>query len=184
MARKKKKSSGFGVKSLVTLLVLVAVLCVLYHYRRSLPFRVPLFDRVERIISQSKEIAESRPPKPEPTVAPEPEVRTVAPEPEIGPITVKTPPSKAPAYTVKNPQFDNLAYGIPGAADTVVEREGYALGYIEYHEQPAWVIYHITKQEAITKASKRGNDFREDPAIPTAAPRWPTIGAPAMIGGT
>jgi len=73
------------------------------------------------------------------------------------------------AYTVKNPQFDNLALGVPGPADTIVEREGYALGYIEKHEQPAWVIYRMTKAEAITKAAKRGNDFREDPAIPTGS---------------
>ncbi len=29
---------------------------------------------------------------------------------------------------------DNLALGVPGKADTVIDRPGYALGYIEYHE--------------------------------------------------
>ena len=33
--------------------------------------------------------------------------------------------------------FDNLLFGIPGKADTIIDRPGYALGYIEYHEQPA-----------------------------------------------
>ena len=33
---------------------------------------------------------------------------------------------------------DNLDYGTP-AADCVVDRAGYALGYSEEHEQAAWV---------------------------------------------
>ena len=33
---------------------------------------------------------------------------------------------------------DNLDYGTP-AADCVVDRTGYALGYSEEHEQAAWV---------------------------------------------
>ncbi len=60
---------------------------------------------------------------------------------------------------------DNLAFGIPGKADYIVDREGYALGYIEYHEQPAWVIYHMTDTEAKTKATSRNDNFREDPEI-------------------
>ena len=64
---------------------------------------------------------------------------------------------------------DNLALGVPGKADTVIDRPGYALGYIEYHEQPAWVIYKLTKTEATTKAAKRTNRFVEDPEIPTGS---------------
>lgn len=44
-----------------------------------------------------------------------------------------------------------------------------ALGYIEYHEQPAWVIYHMTYEEAITKTAKRDDNFREDPEVPTGS---------------
>ena len=64
---------------------------------------------------------------------------------------------------------DNLAFGIPGPADCIVDREGYALGYIEYHELPAWVIYHMTKEEATTKAASREDNFRPDPEIPTGS---------------
>lgn len=64
---------------------------------------------------------------------------------------------------------DNLAFGIPGPADCIVDREGYALGYIERHEQPAWVIYHMTKAEATTKAASRDDNFREDPEITTGS---------------
>ena len=66
---------------------------------------------------------------------PEPDAIQTIPEPEV------IPPQRGRrvSYTIRCPQFDNLSYGVPGAADTIVEREGYALGYIERHEQPAWV---------------------------------------------
>lgn len=66
-------------------------------------------------------------------------------------------------------EYDNLALGFPGGADTVVDRVGYALGYIEYHEQPAWVVYKLTRDEVLTKVSKRKNRFKEDPEIPTGS---------------
>ena len=69
----------------------------------------------------------------------------------------------------QDPQYDNLSYGIPGKANTIVNRPGYALGYIEYHEQPAWVIYIMTKAEATTKRARRTNKFRADPQIPTGS---------------
>ena len=64
---------------------------------------------------------------------------------------------------------DNLAFGVPGPADCIVDREGYALGYSEYHEQARWVIYHMTKAEATTKAASRDDNFRPDPEIPTSS---------------
>ena len=69
----------------------------------------------------------------------------------------------------QEPQYDNLSFGVPGRADTIIDRPGYALGYIEYHEQPAWVIYIMTKTEATTKVAKRTNKFRSDPEIPTGS---------------
>ena len=50
-------------------------------------------------------------------------------------------------------KHDNLSFGIPGKADTIVDRPGFALGYIEKHEQPAWVIYRMTREEATIKAA-------------------------------
>ena len=49
--------------------------------------------------------------------------------------------------SVASSRYDNLSFGIPGKADCIVDREGFALGYIEYHEQPAWVIYKLTRAE-------------------------------------
>ena len=47
-------------------------------------------------------------------------------------------------FAVEPPQYDNLALGIPGKCDTLIDRPGYALGYIEYHKQAAFVIYKLT----------------------------------------
>ncbi|MDD3155614.1 MAG: DNA/RNA non-specific endonuclease [Victivallaceae bacterium] len=65
--------------------------------------------------------------------------------------------------------YDNLALGVPGKADTIIDREGYALGYIELHEQPAWVIYKLTAAEVRTKIAKRADNFKPDPEIPTGS---------------
>ena len=67
------------------------------------------------------------------------------------------------------PQYDNLALGIPGKCDTLIDRPGYALGYIEYHEQAAFVIYKLTAREVLTKEAQRTNRFRSDPEIPTGS---------------
>ena len=67
------------------------------------------------------------------------------------------------------PQYDNLALGIPGKCDTLIDRPGYALGYIEYHEQATFVIYKLTAREALTKEALRTNRFRSDPEIPTGS---------------
>ena len=64
---------------------------------------------------------------------------------------------------------DNLAYGMPGKADYIVDREGYALGYSEYHEQASWVIYRMTYEEATAKVANREDNFREDPQIPSGS---------------
>ena len=69
----------------------------------------------------------------------------------------------------QNPQYDNLSFGIPGKADTIIDRPGYALGYSEYHEQAAWVIYIMTREKATTKEAQRTNKFRSDPQIPTGS---------------
>ena len=105
-----------------------------------------------------------RPHKPATTVQTVPEPQIIQPpEPAI------TPPRKTVSYTIRCPQFDNLNYGVPGAADAIIEREGYALGYIEKHEQPAWVQYIMTAEEVSRRAAKRGDDFRPDPDVPTGS---------------
>ena len=58
--------------------------------------------------------------------------------------------------------FDNLEYGIPGKQDTVINREGYAIGYSNKYKQPIWVSYNLTEEEVNTKKSSRNDDFRSD----------------------
>ena len=57
----------------------------------------------------------------------------------------------------------------PGKADSIIDRPGYSLGYNEHHEQAAWVIYRMTGNEAVARAAKRSNNFREDPQVPTGS---------------
>ena len=73
------------------------------------------------------------------------------------------------SYTVRHPQYDNLFYGVPGPADTIIEREGYALGYSEKHKQAVWVQYVMTAGEATSRAARRRGDFRSDPEIPSGS---------------
>ena len=70
---------------------------------------------------------------------------------------------------VDEPGYDNLTLGVPGPADTIIEREGYALGYIEKHEQPAWVQYVLTADEVSHVTANRSDDFRADPYVPTGS---------------
>ena len=88
---------------------------------------------------------------------------------ESSAVSVTSALSVGPCGEKVQTEYDNLALGFPGEADTVVDRAGYALGYIEYHEQPAWVVYKLTRDEVLTKVSKRKNRFKEDPEIPTGS---------------
>ncbi len=155
--RSKKKSSN---KLLTTAILLILFIGIWFIYQQP-----AVQKRINEIL---------HPHKPVPTTVqtvPEPEV--IPPKPQQGslppPEPVVTPPSKTVTYTVKNPQFDNLSYGVPGKADSIIEREGYALGYIEKHEQPAWVQYIMTAEEVSRRAAKRGDDFRPDPDVPTGS---------------
>jgi len=71
------------------------------------------------------------------------------------------------AQAARRPRYDNLALGVPGRADAVIEREGYALGYSRKYGQALWVIYRMTREEVLAKSARRENDFREDYAVPT-----------------
>lgn len=65
--------------------------------------------------------------------------------------------------------FDNLDVGVPGKCDQVVEREGYALGYSEAHEQAFWVQYRFTRDENQTRGAIRKDNFRPDPKVKTGS---------------
>ena len=147
MARRKskKKSSHKFLKSVISLGI-IAVVWFLFQYP-------PVSSRIKNAVRE---------------YLPKQKTVQTVPKPEVTqPPTTGTKQSFS--YTIKNPQFDNLSYGVPGKADSIVEREGYALGYIEKHEQPAWVQYIMTSEEVSRRAAKRGDDFRPDPEIPTGS---------------
>lgn len=62
--------------------------------------------------------------------------------------------------------LDNLAYGVPGPCDKVVDREGYALGYKAAWKTARWVMYRLTDDEVVTQVARRSDVFAPDPLIP------------------
>lgn len=154
--RSKKKSSNKLLKTVILLILFFGLWFVYNH--TDIPARIQNALRPHKPSTvQTVPEPEVTPPKPQQGGLPPPE-----------PVVV-SPSTKNVTYTVKNPQFDNLSYGVPGAADSIIEREGYALGYIEKHEQPAWVQYIMTADEVSRRAAKRGDDFRPDPEVPTGS---------------
>lgn len=67
--------------------------------------------------------------------------------------------------------WDNLEYGIPGACDQIIEREGYALGYSRQHGQPLWVSYRLTANEVTNRVVKHTGRFFYDPEVRTGTAR-------------
>ncbi len=157
---RKKSSSRFWPKLLFFLLLLILGFGFgIWKYPTTARQRVAVIVEKVRPARQNP----PREPQPEPTVT---QTSTIPQEPVV---TVPgSTTAQQPVITVQT-QYDHLKLGVPGKADTIIDRPGYALGYIEYHEQPAWVVYHFTKEEAVTKAVKRSDDFREDPEIPTGS---------------
>ena len=79
-----------------------------------------------------------------------------------------TPPVSG-GESKRSGKWDNLDLGVPGKCDQVIEREGYALGYVEAWEQPAWVSYRLTKDEVLTRKANRESAFLEDPEVRTGS---------------
>ena len=155
MARRKSKKKSNKLLKSVILLSIFAVIWFLFQYP---PVSSRIKNAVREYLPKQKTVQ----------TVPEPEVKPTFPEPEVSPLAT-TGTQQSFSYTIRNPQFDNLSYGVPGKADSIVEREGYALGYVEKHEQPAWVQYIMTSEEVSRRAAKRGDDFRPDPEIPTGS---------------
>ena len=146
--KSKKKKSGFKAKLFFFLLLLIASAGYYGNTHRA--------EIEQKACEAVAEVQERISPATDKPAVPEPAV------------SVSLKQTSQPVISVKS-KYDNLSYGVPGKADSIIDREGYSHGYIEYHEQPAWVTYKLTKTEAITKAAKRGDDFREDSSVPTGS---------------
>ncbi|MGN1188961.1 MAG: DNA/RNA non-specific endonuclease [Candidatus Ornithospirochaeta sp.] len=68
-----------------------------------------------------------------------------------------------------NPTYiENLE--IPrGGSGEIIEHTGYTLSYSEEYEVPEWVAYELTREEVITQAVERKDNFREDKAVSTGS---------------
>lgn len=160
--RSKKRSGSFKSKLLFFLLFLILGCCFgIWKYPTTARQCVRIV--IEKV-RPARQNAPQEPP-PEPTVA-EPKAIPLEPTVIVPGSTVAQQQQEVITVPTK---YDHLKLGVPGRADTIIDRPGYALGYIEYHEQPAWVVYRLTKQQALTKAAKRGNEFKEDPEVPTGS---------------
>ena len=75
--------------------------------------------------------------------------------------------TQASQRLLSTPGADNLLLGVPGPADYLIDREGYAVGYDITHKQPRWVTYRLTRAEAeAVTVSRKVADFQEDAVLP------------------
>ncbi len=64
------------------------------------------------------------------------------------------------------PSSEHLPYGIPGPADHIATREGYAVGLSCRHKVAVWISYRLTKDKVLAKNATRSDRFREDREFP------------------
>jgi endonuclease G len=61
---------------------------------------------------------------------------------------------------------DNLKFGQPACADSVLDKTFFVVCYDPPHKIPAWVGYALTKEDALNRATARTGSFRADPSPP------------------
>ena len=111
MARRRSKKKSHKLLKTAILLVLFIGVWFIYNHT-DIPARIQNALRPHKASTvRTVPEPEVTPPKPQTGVLP-------PPKPAVTP-----PGTKTVAYTIRNPQFDNLSYGVPGAADSIIERE-------------------------------------------------------------
>ena len=63
---------------------------------------------------------------------------------------------------------DNLRWGVPMLSDdiTVIDREGFAVGFSRKHRIPMWVCYVLTREEVEAATQKRTERYAADKLLP------------------
>lgn len=64
-------------------------------------------------------------------------------------------------------EIPGLELPAPVEGEQIIEHTGYTLSYNEDAEQPSWVAYCLTRDEAYGDAAEREDDFREDRSVRT-----------------
>lgn len=80
----------------------------------------------------------------------------------------KHTPEALPGETV-SAESRHLRYGVPGTADQIVRRDGYALGFSDRHKQAVWVSYELNGTDLSGPHVERSNRFLPDPEIAKSA---------------
>ena len=135
----RRRRSVFGVKRFF-FTIMLALVAVGYQYVRSPSFR----RQCNRLVSGWRGDA----------------IRVPLPKRVASPV---------PGGAASGGKSDNLDLGTPGKCDQIVEREGYALGYVEKWEQAAWVAYRLTKDEVMSRKASRADAFMPDPEVKTGS---------------
>jgi len=139
--KSKKKTGGFG-KKLLVVFILFLLGAGYYAYSHPVEARQKVNDlvvRAENAINKGMTVNAIK-------------TDRTSSVPVVQSATI--PPANQPVITVES-KYDNLSLGVPGKADTIIDRPGYALGDIEYHEQPAWVVYHFKNQSILMKGKNK-----------------------------
>ena len=66
-------------------------------------------------------------------------------------------------------EIAGLELPAPVEGEQIIEHTGYTLSYNEEAEQPSWVAYELTRDEAFGDAAEREDNFREDRAVRTGS---------------
>ena len=56
-----------------------------------------------------------------------------------------------------------------GGNGQIVYHNGFSLQYSEQREQPIWIVYELIKEEVVSKAISRTDNFRPDHSIKTGS---------------
>lgn len=66
-------------------------------------------------------------------------------------------------------EIADLELPSPVEGEQIIRHTGYTLSYNEEAEQPSWVAYCLTRDEAVASAAEREDNFREDRAVRTGS---------------
>ena len=84
----------------------------------------------------------------------------IASEPAVAPAA-----ARSAAVIPAADEGDNLRYGVPLAADLVLNRKGFARGYSTRYRQALWVSYLLRASDLAAPRAKRSARFFPDPAL-------------------
>ena len=80
-----------------------------------------------------------------------------------------TPTQEEMSLNAAAGEIADLELPSPVEGEQIIRHTGYTLSYNEEAEQPSWVAYCLTRDEALSDVAQREDDFRKDPAVRTGS---------------